>query len=305
MKTFISSTYDDLVHYREMVALAIERLGHQAIRMEVFGARPTQATTICFDEIKNSDAFIGLYAHRYGYVPSGNNKSITEMELDYALQVSLPTFCYFVDEDFPWTPRFIDSDPARSKLIALKTRISDIYVRDTFTTADDLAFKVAATLGRFLFTERIKTELKTAPPSQVSLIGADQVSRRSVRIGDIIKGAKLLLVNDHPDEMRVVIRVFEHLKLDVSIAESTEEAISFLRGQKIDVVISDMMRGSNERAGLDLLKKMRACRFQLPVIFTIGRLKLELGTPAYAFGITNRIDELLNLVFDALERLRG
>jgi uncharacterized protein DUF4062 len=37
--------------------------------MEDYGARPNDATCACLDEIDQSDLFVGVYAHRYGYVP--------------------------------------------------------------------------------------------------------------------------------------------------------------------------------------------------------------------------------------------
>jgi hypothetical protein len=39
-----------------------------------------------------------------------------------------------------------------------------------------------------------------------------------------------------------------------------------------------------------------------PVIFYAARFKQEWGTPSYAVGVTNRVDRLLQLVLDALER---
>ena len=69
MRVFLSSTYEDLATHRHMAAQALERLGQQGIRMEVFGARPSEASTVCFDEIAEADALVGLYAHRYGFVP--------------------------------------------------------------------------------------------------------------------------------------------------------------------------------------------------------------------------------------------
>ena len=65
MKIFLSSTYQDLIGHREAAARAIERLGQQGVRMEVFGARPLEATSACIEEILDSDALIGIYAHRY------------------------------------------------------------------------------------------------------------------------------------------------------------------------------------------------------------------------------------------------
>jgi hypothetical protein len=57
--------------------------------------------------------------------------------------------------------------------------------------------------------------------------------------------------------------------------------------------------------GIKLLSQMCKQGFHVPIIFIVGRLNPSLGTPPFAFGITNRVDECLNLVFDALERTRG
>jgi hypothetical protein len=146
MKVFLSSTYEDLIEYRLKAANAIERLGQQGVRMEVFGARPAQATEACFNEIESSDAVIGIYAHRYGYIPDGSEVSITEQEFDFAQAKHKATFCFLVDEDFPWSPRFFEHEPGLSKLRAFKDKISSTVVRDVFATPDDLAYKVSAAL---------------------------------------------------------------------------------------------------------------------------------------------------------------
>jgi Domain of unknown function (DUF4062) len=152
MKTFLSSTYVDLVNHRKAAAEAVERLGHQVGHMEVFGARPEEPTNACFREIDECDLFLGIYGHRYGYVPDGSHVSITEAEFDYAQKNSKPVFCFLVDGDHPWPPKMIESEPGRSKLSSFKARIGSRLVRDTFTTPDDLAYKVATALGRYLST---------------------------------------------------------------------------------------------------------------------------------------------------------
>jgi len=118
MKIFLSSTYQDLISHREVAARAIERLGQQGVRMEIFGARPLEATNACLEEIADCDALIGIYAHRYGYVPHGQLKSITEIEYDFAIKNNKPTFCFIVDEDHPWQPKFIEAEPGRERLQA-------------------------------------------------------------------------------------------------------------------------------------------------------------------------------------------
>src|SRR5438876_9931744 len=78
MKVFLSSTYEDLREHRVKAAQAIERLGQHGVRMEVFGARPGDATGVCRAEIEASDAFLGIYAHRCGYVAAAAYVAIAE-----------------------------------------------------------------------------------------------------------------------------------------------------------------------------------------------------------------------------------
>ncbi len=102
MKVFISSTHKDLVDHRAKVAEAVERLGQQGVRMVVFGARPSEATEASLDEVDVSEVFVGIYAHRYGYVPLGSQSSITRMEFDHARKLGKPILCFVVDDDHPW-----------------------------------------------------------------------------------------------------------------------------------------------------------------------------------------------------------
>lgn len=307
MKIFISSTYEDLAEHRAHAAQAVERLGQHGIRMEVFGARPGEAATVCLDEIDSSDAFVGIYAHRYGYIPSGSAISITEQEFHFAEEKNKPTFCFIIDDNHPWRPGFIESEPGQSKLKALKNKISRTVVRDTFTTPEDLAYKVASSLGRFLLARKIKEELERVPGSEhVSTAhGRDQVARRGARLENILRGARVLLVNDIPTQMNHVIEILRGLDIKVEIATTTDNALKLIEKYHFDAVISDMRRGQVADEGIRFFNRMRQDSLYRPTIFTVGQYQPERGTPPYAFGITNRVDELLNLLFDILERVRG
>jgi hypothetical protein len=116
MRAFISSTYRDLIDHRRAVADTLGRLGHQLQRMETFGARPEDATQACLAEIDASELFVGTYAKRYGYVPRDSEISITEAEFDFAFKLRRPTFCFFVDEEYPWPHELVDPEPAASHL---------------------------------------------------------------------------------------------------------------------------------------------------------------------------------------------
>jgi CheY-like chemotaxis protein len=307
MRLFLSSTYEDLATHRQLAAQALERLGQQGKRMEVFGARPSEASAVCFDEIAEADALVGLYAHRYGFVPAGSSQSITEQEFDFARRSSKPTFCFVIDNEHPWPPRHIESEPGQSKLKGFKDRIRQQVVTDVFSSPEDLAYKLTAALGRFLLTAKVKTELDHIPGGdRVSTEqGRSQVARRATRLQEVIKGTRVLLVNDVPAEMTHVIELLRGLHVDVHVSTTSEEALQVLKTDERHVVISDMARGAAEDEGIRFLGEMRLRGFRHPVIFTVGRFDPSRGTPGHAFGITNRVDEMLNLLFDALERLNG
>ena len=153
-KVFISSTYIDLIKYREKASEAIERLGQHGIRMEVFGSRPEEPVNACLKEIEECDLFLGIYAHRYGCIPKGCYVSITEQEFNHALKYNKPVFCYLLNDEYPWIPKYIDEEPNKSKLVKFKNSISSGVVRDTFTNPDDLAYKIASSFGRYLSIEK-------------------------------------------------------------------------------------------------------------------------------------------------------
>jgi CheY-like chemotaxis protein len=307
MKVFLSSTYQDLIGHREAAARAIERLGQQGVRMEVFGARPVEATNACFEGILDSDALVGIYAHRYGYVPQGHTRSITEQEFEYAREKDKPTFCFVIDKEYPWPPKHVETEPGRTRLQDFLQRVRATVVTDSFTSQEDLAFKVAASLGRFLLYSKVKEELERLPSreSVSTELGRSQVARRAARIQEVIRGAHVLLVNDIPDEMEHVIDILRGLGLNVRVETSSEDALSSLAHHSFHAVISDMRRGAVEDEGVRFLKQMRDQSLLVPVIFTVGRFDPALGTPPFAFGITNRVDECLNLLLDVLERTRG
>ena len=153
MRVFMSSTYKDLIDHRRAVADALERLGLQFRRMEAFGARPEYAMRACLEEVEASELFVGIYAHRYGYVPPGTTTSITEAEFDHAHENRRPTFCFLVDETYPWPEEFVEHDPGRSSLKSFKARIESLVVRDVFTTPDVLGSRVASSIGRYLIAD--------------------------------------------------------------------------------------------------------------------------------------------------------
>lgn len=76
---FVSSTFKDLKAHRNTVREGIRQLGAIDVSMENLGARDERPKEECLRLIKEeSQIFVGIYAHRYGFVPQGDDVSITQ-----------------------------------------------------------------------------------------------------------------------------------------------------------------------------------------------------------------------------------
>jgi Domain of unknown function (DUF4062)/VHL beta domain len=150
MKVFLSSTFVDLQQHLRAATAALERLGQQVGGMEILGALTQEPTTACAHEIEDSELFVGIYAHRYGFIPAGSDVSITEQEFDVARSAKKSTFCFLISDEHPWPPKMIEGGHGWAKLDAFKQRLSATLVIEYFTTSEDLAFRVAAAVGRYL-----------------------------------------------------------------------------------------------------------------------------------------------------------
>jgi CheY-like chemotaxis protein len=129
----------------------------------------------------------------------------------------------------------------------------------------------------------------------------------------VFEGAEILWVDDRPSNNRNEARMLRSFGALVAFAATTEEALHALhtgveQHHPFDLILSDISRdlpAPDPTAGLTMLPRVRSAGFQQPVIYYLGRPNPDAGVPAGAFGVTNRPDQLLQLVIDALSRLRG
>ncbi len=95
---FVSSTYLDNVERRTWVREAIERAGMTALAMERWTANPRATTELCTHRIAEADVFLCLLAWRYGWIPEGEDKSITEIEYEEAGRLGVPRLVFLIDQ---------------------------------------------------------------------------------------------------------------------------------------------------------------------------------------------------------------
>ena len=94
---------------------------------------------------------------------------------------------------------------------------------------------------------------------QVSDEEASLVMERASRNLGRLQRAKILWVDDSPENNFNEIKMLHQLRSDVETAKSTEEALAHLAEKKdVDIVLSDLKRGDDPTAGLSMLATLRS-----------------------------------------------
>lgn len=129
-------------------------------------------------------------------------------------------------------------------------------------------------------------------PSQ----GADHASSpQDDSYQERIYGRRILWVDDNPANNSYQVELLTSFGARVEQVRTTEEALSSIKsGRKYDLLISDMNRHKNPKAGLEMLAKLQEEKSSVPVIFFSTRSSLQqfgdeaLSSGAYACVNGNR-----------------
>ena len=125
----------------------------------------------------------------------------------------------------------------------------------------------------------------------------------SPTIAENLTGKSILWVDDNPSNNRLLVRTLERLGLDVEQAISTDTGLLAMQVRRFDLVISDMGRGANMRAGYDLLKAIREQGNQVPFLVFAGSDTPQFRREAAERGAqlsTNDMLELMDWVVNLL-----
>ena len=87
-QVFLSATAEDCKVYREAVRDYVQAhlKAAKIFLQETWAEAGRKVVDVCEERVKTSDAYLGLFGYRYGWVPPGHTKSITELEFAWALE---------------------------------------------------------------------------------------------------------------------------------------------------------------------------------------------------------------------------
>lgn len=178
LKVIISSTTRDLPEHRKEVMDACLRQGKFPMMMEHLPASDDEAISASLKLVDDAEIYVGVFAHRYGYVPKDNNPrqiSITEMEYDRAVERKIPRMIFIVDKHLPladFTIDNIDTGEDAMKLIQFKSRIEMANIVNFFKSPADLRAHVINSLSQHhqpdLETFHYVSDIPTPPEAFVA-----------------------------------------------------------------------------------------------------------------------------------------
>jgi hypothetical protein len=95
---FVSSTFTDMQVYRRKIQDALTQLETVVRGMEQFGSKPGSPMDECLNVVQSCRLYVGVFGMRYGTVPDGHDKSMTQIEYDEAQRLGLPSLIYLLNE---------------------------------------------------------------------------------------------------------------------------------------------------------------------------------------------------------------
>lgn len=137
-----------------------------------------------------------------------------------------------------------------------------------------------------------------APPNTVEI--QDAAKRAS---GLSLEGAKVLWVDDNPQNQEYERSALAALGIQFVLARSTSEALPILKSQTFRLVITDFKRVDDDRGGMTLLEEVKKLQSPPPLIIYSGSASPEYEAEAKkrgAFGETNQPQRLFSLAIDAI-----
>src|SRR5215213_1147942 len=151
----ISSTALDLPAHRKEVMTACQRQSMFPKMQENLpatgasaeaGAEAVRASLAMVDE---AEIYVGVFAHRYGYVPSGHDTSITEMEYNRAVERGITRLIFLMHDDHPVKASDVETGAGAEKLKRLKERLKVENVVNFFESPADLRANVINSLAQY------------------------------------------------------------------------------------------------------------------------------------------------------------
>ena len=262
LTVFLSSTFKDLEAHREAVlnALRIDE-DVRVLAMENWTAEPTPPKALCMERVDEADVFVAVVGHLYGFVPDGDDQSVTVAEYERAVANQTPILAFVAKDDFPVPARLwrSDSDPAAQEDFRARV-LGEQTVDLKWETPGELATRVTGAVGKFFRTRGVSRE---NVPSAVQLDVEQYVDRARKKwdkldLTTVAEPGAVVEETERPDLTRLFIP---------QDCRRSRPPVSLPR----DYLLAEGLDPIKEEAMLDDLRRRWEREERLPVLDLIGR----------------------------------
>lgn len=155
-RIYLSSTFSDLKAHRRAVYDILRKREHDVRAMEHYVAADERPLDQCLADVASCDVYIGLFAWRYGFIPPGERKAITELEYRHAKQKTIPCLIFLAEEEAAELLSMKDEDPKPIQTLRKYLQIN--HMVDFFKEPGDLAAAVTVAVENLLDKQQARPE---------------------------------------------------------------------------------------------------------------------------------------------------
>ena len=193
LKIFISSTYEDMIEYRNAVSTALNSIEQLPVGMEHFVSSPEKSLEVCLSDVRRCQIYILLVGMRYGSIDADTGKSYTELEYEEARKYNIPVLAFVIDESkCAILPKYVDVGEKAKKLAEFKHKLDSEHLVSRFESTDNLKTLVVQAVEAQIDKINKITEEKKETEDQVYISGA-KLFKRFLLLPDRYAGTEAVL----------------------------------------------------------------------------------------------------------------
>lgn len=265
LRVFISSTYEDMIDYRDAAMSALTSIEALPVGMEQFVSSPDKSLDVCLSEVRRCQLFISLVGMRYGSVDDETGKSYSELEYDEAVKNGIPALAFVIDEnECPVLPKFVDIGDKADKLKAFKDILNKKYT------------------SRFRSIDHLKELLVRAVSKQINETSKEQSEFKDFNEDEYKEGAVLFrrfnLLPERYKNKEAVLRIRLDGKFGTwLVREALFEAFDLNRGDTIfcnDAVVlgADFTDLDDDSLAIDIFAEGKSADWIIDNNITLGSI---------------------------------
>ena len=128
----ISGTISDLPEHRKIAIEACVSMDVLPNARELIPPSHEPILTGCQKAFEKADIYIGIVGYKYGYVPSGSEKSISEIEYEIATELNIPRLMFLMGESHLIKVKDVDTGDAWKKQENFRNKIMLEHIIGSF-----------------------------------------------------------------------------------------------------------------------------------------------------------------------------